>query len=263
MLEVRHIRVSARNGRELLRDVSFSLGPGQVLGLTGQSGSGKTTLIKSVMGILDRTCRLKDGGIAVDGVEITGLPAGKRRNLCGTTLGFVPQNPMTAFDGRVKVGKQVTETFRLRLKLSGAAARGLAEEKLEAVNLTDAGRVLESYPGQVSGGMLQRVAMAILLGLGPRYILADEPTSALDETNRLLLLELLRKQAARAGILMISHDVSAMQSLCEKVLVMAGGEIIEEGTMDKLLFAPEGQWTKEFAAASQRCGREEWKWREL
>lgn len=262
MLEVNQIAVKASNGKSLLRDMSFSLGPGQILGLTGQSGAGKTTLIKCVMGILDRTCRMESGSIAVDGINLSKLSAVKRRKLCGTTLGFVPQNPMTAFDSRMKVGRQMIATFRLHLSLSLPAAQALAKEQLQAVNLTDAERVMGSYPNQLSGGMLQRVAMAILMGLHPRYILADEPTSALDETNRLLVLDILREQAKHAGVLMISHDVPGLQSLCETVMVMESGTITETGTMKMLLEQPQQEWTQHFAAANHKQQKGEWEWRE-
>lgn len=261
MLEVNQVVVTASNKKPLLRDISFSLAPGQIIGLTGQSGAGKTTLIKSVMGILDRTCRMESGTIAVDGMNLNTLPPSKRRHLCGTTLGFVPQNPMTAFDSRIKLGRQMTETFRLHFSLSPQQAEGLAKEQLQAVNLTDTERVLNSYPTQLSGGMLQRVAMAILIGLCPRYILADEPTSALDEANRLLVLDLLREQGKQAGVLMISHDVPALQSLCENVLVMESGTITETGTMDMLLEYPQQEWTKQFAAANHKPQKGEWEWR--
>lgn len=263
MLEVKNISVETKRQVKLLQDISFRLSKGKALGLTGESGAGKTTLIKSVMGILDRTCQLNKGRIVVDGLDLKDLSSGKRREMCGTTLGFIPQNPMTAFDKRMKIGKQMEETFCVRLKLSREQALLLAEKKLADVNLTDKRRVLHSYPAQLSGGMLQRVTMAILLGLDPKYILADEPTSALDEENRRLLLEQLKLLKKETGILMISHDVFALQSLCQEVMVMERGQITETGTMEKLLNAPQRQWTKEFSAANRQQDRRQWIWKEL
>jgi len=263
MLEVKNISVEAKNHAKLLVGISFCLHQGEAVGLTGQSGAGKTTLIKSVMGILDRTCRMNTGSILVDGLDIGILSLDKRRDLCGTTLGFIPQNPMTAFDRRIKIGMQMTETFCIRLNLSKKTALHLSTETLEAVNLTDTNRVMQSYPEQLSGGMLQRVTMAILLGLKPKYILADEPTSALDEVNKALVLEHLVRHVKTTGILMISHDVVALNSLCENVFVMEHGRITESGRMDKLLYSPKQEWTKKFASANAKKDRGKWEWKEF
>lgn len=252
MLEVKGISVVAKDKARLLSEINLRVAPGEAVGLTGKSGAGKTTLIKSLMGILDHRHRLTQGSISLDGVELAALRAKARWERCGTLLGFIPQNPMTAFDSRVKIEKQMVETFRLRLRKSKEEARALARETLLAVNLRDISRVLDSFPGQLSGGMLQRVSVAFLLGMKPRYILADEPTSALDAANREMLLELLAAQLAGAGILLISHDVDALRSLCSTVHVLEEGRITESGTMDALLTAPLRPWTMEFAAAYQK-----------
>ncbi|WP_201259611.1 ATP-binding cassette domain-containing protein [Tissierella sp. P1] len=150
----------------------------------------------------------------------------------------------------------------MRLRLSKEEAYHLALEKLQMVNLDDTSRVMESYPLQLSGGMLQRVSMAILLGLKPKYILADEPTSTLDEDNRDMILDLLMNQMNDSGILMISHDVFALESLCEMILVMERGRIIEGGPMEKLLLSPKQEWTKKFSAANIKLDRRKWEWME-
>ncbi|SHN58793.1 ABC transporter ATP-binding protein [Desulfitobacterium chlororespirans] len=261
MLEVRDMTVAVPNGKALLRAVSFSLEPGRILGLTGPSGAGKTTLLKGILGMLDAPC-LSQGEVKVNGRELGGLSPRGRREICGTGLGFIPQNPMTAFDSRLTIGKQMVETFRVRLKLSKAGAAAWAGEMLREVNLKDTLRIMNSYPAQISGGMLQRVAMALLIGLKPDYILADEPTSALDEVNRDIILELLGQQRNSAGILMISHDVGAMGRLCDEVMVLEKGSVLERGTMGRLLAAPRGEWTRAFAAACRAPDRSLWKWRD-
>jgi ABC-type glutathione transport system ATPase component len=262
VLEIKNLSVESKKHINLLNDICFSLQYGESIGLTGQSGAGKTTLIKAVMGILGKTCRVKEGDILLDGLGLTALSSSRKRDLCGTTLGYIPQNPMTAFDRRIKIGKQIIETFRMRLRLSKEEAYHLALEKLQMVNLDDTSRVMESYPLQLSGGMLQRVSMAILLGLKPKYILADEPTSALDEDNRDMILDLLMNQMNDSGILMISHDVFALESLCEMILVMERGRIIEGGPMEKLLLSPKQEWTKKFSAANIKLDRRKWEWME-
>ena len=154
----------------------------------------------------------------------------------------------------------VEETLRLRAGVSGKAALERAETLLTDLGLSQPRRVLDSYPAQLSGGMLQRAAAALLLVLHPRYILADEPTSALDAENRTLLLELLEQQRESAGILFISHDVAALRALCGTVYVMEHGMLTEQGTMQELLEHPKQAWTKEYAAANRPVNREGWTW---
>ena len=160
MLEIKNLYVEGKGHAQLLRGVSFSMKLGECIGLTGPSGAGKTTIIKAIMGVLDHTCRIPSGDILLDGVSLPAMPPAKRRDLCGTTLGFIPQNPMTAFDSHIRMGRLMEETFCLRLNCSKAEARKLAADTLQKVNLLDVDRVLSSYPTQLSGGMLQRVTMA-------------------------------------------------------------------------------------------------------
>ena len=155
----------------------------------------------------------------------------------------------------------MTETFRKRLRLDKNAALKLSMEALQKVNLLDTDRVYRSYPGQLSGGMLQRVTMAILIGLSPRYIFADEPTSALDEENKTYLIQELMRMKQQAAILFVSHDDGAIRTLCDDLLVMQSGTIVECGATADLFAAPHKEWTKEFvrlAIAEEGGG---WTWR--
>ena len=162
MLEVKHLTIRSKENQPLVQDISFSLIPGQPLGLTGASGSGKTTIIKAVMGILPYGCVIEEGEILLDGKSLERLPAQKRREYCGTVLGFIPQSPMTAFDPHMKIGAQMVQTFCLRLNLPRNKAQALAREQLQAVNLEDTERILSAFPNQLSGGMLQRVSIAFI-----------------------------------------------------------------------------------------------------
>lgn len=184
MLEVQNLSVTARNGTQLLKQISFQIEIGEAVGLTGQSGAGKTTLLKALLGILSGGCQVSGGTIQVDGQSLWALSPRKRRELCGTTLGFIPQNPMTAFDPRLKLGRQMEETLRLRTGVSGKEA----VEQAEAL-LAEPGPV----PAPAGAGQLSRPALrrdapagaaALLMALHPKYILADEPTSRLDAENR-------------------------------------------------------------------------------
>ena len=260
MLEIKNLYVEGKGHAQLLRGVSFSMKLGECIGLTGPSGAGKTTIIKAIMGVLDHTCRIPFGDILLDGVSLPAMPPAKRRDLCGTTLGFIPQNPMTAFDSHIRMGRLMEETFCLRLNCSKAEARKLAADTLQKVNLLDVDRVLSSYPTQLSGGMLQRVTMAILWAMRPKYILADEPTSALDEANRDLLLQLLKDYPEPCGILFLSHDTAALTALCGEIMVLEQGQIIERAAADELFQRPKANWTKQFAAASKVRKGGGWEW---
>lgn len=263
MLEIKNLSVRTKTGDWLLQNISLNLMRGESLGLTGESGAGKTTLIKAIMGMSQREGNRISGTIVLDGVDIMHFSEAKRRELCGRVLGFIPQNPMTAFDPRLKVGKQMTETFQIRLGLTRKEALSLAESCLAAVNLREARRVLNAQPAELSGGMLQRVTVAIMMGLKPVYILADEPTAALDVDNCRLLLDLLNNQKKEAGILMISHDVKALRRFSSRVLVMEHGEITESGSMDQLICSPKREWTRQFAQLCKGTQGREWQWREL
>ena len=260
MLEIKNLTVKVKNNAPILRGVSLSIDEGTCIGLTGASGSGKTTLIKSIMGMNGGDLEVPQGQILLDGDDLLKRSAKERRGLCGKTIGFIPQNPMTAFFPHAKMDRQIIETLRMHTGTDKKQAHELAENVLRQVNLTDTKRVLRAYPGELSGGMLQRIAMALILGTKPKYVLADEPTSALDEANRDLLLELLREYQKNAAILFISHDTEAMKALCSITHVMEHGEIIETQPTEQLFINPQQPWTKRFVEAA--CHREEvnWKW---
>lgn len=262
MLRIDGLSVKTKAGMLLLDNISLDVASGHITGLTGASGSGKTTLLKSITGMLDKSCSIIKGTIFVDNEDISKLSMTNLRELCGKTIGFIPQNPMTAFDPRIKIGKQMLETLCIRMGISKNNAESLCTEMLRSLNLKDCKRILYSYPRQLSGGMLQRVAVALMLALKPKYILADEPTSALDEDNRKILMQTLKEQNKETGILFISHDVDALNSLCSRVFVLEHGRITEKGTMEKLLSAPQGEWTKEFAASHKKMKKRSFIWTE-
>ena len=260
MLEIKNLTVKVKNNAPILRGVSLSIDEGTCIGLTGASGSGKTTLLKALMGVSDVDVSINSGQILLDGEDLLKKPEKVRRDLCGTTLGFIPQNPMTAFNLHVPVGTQMTETFRKRLRLDKNAARKLSMDVLQKVNLLDTDRVYRSYPSQLSGGMLQRATMAILIGLSPRYIFADEPTSALDEENKEYLIQVLMRMKQQAAILFVSHDDAAIRTLCDDLLVMQSGIIVEYGTTADLFAAPHKEWTKEFVRLAMVEEGGGWTW---
>lgn len=263
MLEIRNLTVWAKNSMPILNKVSLSVDTGTCIGLTGASGSGKTTLIKAIMGMHSGDLEIPEGEILLDKDNLLNHSRKERRMLCGKIMGFIPQNPMTAFFPHAKIGRQVTETLQIHTGLDKKQAEILSADALSRVNLADTERIMNAYPGELSGGMLQRITMALILGTKPQYVLADEPTSALDEANRNLLLELLKTYQKNAGILFVSHDTEAMRKLCPVTHVMEHGRIIETQATEDLFLHPEQPWTKRFAEAACRREEVDWKWTAL
>ena len=262
VLELKDLHVTLRQHRratELVKGVSFAVGPGECLGILGESGSGKSMSMKAAMGLLDKGFSVS-GTATFQGEALLEKSGEELRRLRGGRVGIVLQNPMTCFDPLYRVGDQIAESFAAHNSWSGEEIRRRSLELLEKMRIRSPEEVLEKYPHQLSGGMLQRAAAALLMALHPKYILADEPTSALDAENRTLLLELLEKQRETAGILFISHDVAALRALCGTVYVMEHGMLTEQGTMQELLEHPKQAWTKEYAEANRPASREGWTW---
>lgn len=251
MLEIKNLSVKGKNGKNILQNISFSLSAGKRVCLTGASGSGKTTLIKTIMGVQNSGLTIFEGEILLNGQNLLKLSGQERRKLCGKVFGFIPQNPMTAFFPHKKLSYQMAETFMLHLQIKKTEAETLAATCLKKVNLTDTKRILSSYPGMLSGGMLQRVAMSLILGVKPEYIFADEPTSALDKKNRNLLLKQMKEYNAK-GLLFLSHDVESIQTLCSETMVMENGQLIERQATSALFDSPQQVWTKQFVHAANQ-----------
>lgn len=263
MLTVKNLYVCNRKHAGILNGVSLQLDIGDCIGLTGASGSGKTTLIKAVMRLQNGDLIISDGKILLEETDLVEKPFRYKRRLCGKVLGFIPQNPITAFFPHVRIGKQIIETIRIYTDLSKSDATALATSTLLKVNLHDTARVMKAYPGELSGGMLQRIAMTLIFCVKPQYVLADEPTSALDNVNRDQLLELLCEYKKGAGVLFISHDVEAMKILCPTTCVMENGRIIEEQRTKELFSCPQQAWTKAFALAAAQRKEVLWRWSSL
>lgn len=260
MLEIENLSVSAKNGQTILQEISLSLAPGVCLGVTGASGSGKTTLIRSILG-LDEGLVVKSGRLLLDGENLFACSRAERRAFCGRTIGFIPQNPMTAFFPHATIARQMQETVMRTISATNARRGIFAPDALQRVHLSDTARVLAARPSELSGGMLQRVAMALVLAVQPRYLLADEPTSALDAANREQLLALFEAYRAHAAILLVSHDTVCLRSLCAEIVVMEQGRISERQETSALFAAPQTDWTKRFvqAAQAQEKGESTWK----
>jgi len=232
LLEVTDLSISFASPRGLVRavnGVSFRVERGRTIGIVGESGSGKTVLSRSIMNLLPTQTTRRSGSVRFDGREILGLDAHDMRSLWGAEMAMVFQDPMTSLNPVVKIGRQITESLRLHLELGRADAVKRAVELLESVGIPEPGRRIREYPHQLSGGMRQRVVIAIALACDPRLLLADEPTTALDVTVQAQILDLLaRAQAERhMTMLLVTHDLGVVANRTDEILVMYAGQVVE------------------------------------
>ena len=256
LLELRDLHVAIGHQR-ILRGVSLSVEPGRVLGLVGESGAGKTMVSRVILGILPRNARIESGSVSFGGRDITHLDEHARRQLLGKEIALVPQNPMTALNPVARIEPQIVDVLRLHLQLSRAMARQRALELLHAVHLRDPERVLRQYPHELSGGMRQRVLIAIAFACKPRLIIADEPTTALDVTVQRQILLLLKElqHTSGTGILFITHALGVVSKVCDSVAVIHGGRILETGSVQQVFMQPRHAYTQALMAATPRYDR--------
>ncbi|MEK3839216.1 MULTISPECIES: ABC transporter ATP-binding protein [unclassified Paenibacillus] len=254
VLQVKDLKVSVETAAgylPLIEDVSLELKPGRVLGLVGGSGSGKTVTSLALLQMLDRQTSVIEGSIRLHTRELNGLPEKDMRRLRGSSLALIMQNPMTAFSPVYTIGVQFVESIRTHVKLGKKEARACAIRSLADVNLPDPAALLGKYPYELSGGMLQRVMLALTLCLKPSVIIADEPTTALDVTNQLQVLRQLDRMRQEHGtaILLISHDLGVIAELADEVAVMQHGRIVETADVFELFDHPRHEYTRELLAA--------------
>jgi dipeptide transport system ATP-binding protein len=241
----------------VLRGVSMSLAPSRVVGLVGESGAGKTMLGRVVLGIQPRNSRIAGGAVRFGGRDITHLDEHERSHLLGREIALVPQNPMTALNPVARIEPQITDVLRLHMKLSRHAARTRAIELLQSVQLREPERLLRQYPHELSGGMRQRVLLAIAFACRPRLIIADEPTTALDVTVQRQILRLLKALQRTSGtaVLFITHDLGVVSKICDEVHVIHSGRILESASVAQLFARPEHAYTRALIAATPRYDR--------
>jgi peptide/nickel transport system ATP-binding protein len=253
LLEVDDLRIAfGRSHREVVHGISFGLEPGERLGLIGESGSGKTVTALAVMGLLAENGYVS-GSIRLAGRELVGLRDSDLAPLRGDLMSMVFQEPMTALDPTMPVGRQVAEVLLLHQHLGHGVARGRVIDILAEVGLEDPERVADAYPHALSGGQRQRVVVAMALINRPDLVICDEPTTALDVTVQATVLKLLDTalDAVGASCLFISHDLAVVSQLCQRVLVMLDGEIVEQGTMSQVFTAPTHPYTQGLVATAR------------
>ena len=230
---------------ELVRGVSFAVAPGECLGILGESGSGKSMSMKAAMGLLDHSFHVK-GSAQFQGGELLGKSAEELRRLRGGKVGIILQNPMTCFDPLYRIGQQIAETFSAHNNWTAEEIRARSLELLEKMRIRNPEEVLEKYPHQLSGGMLQRIMIGIAMALQPELLIADEPTTAIDAiTQYEILEEFIRiKKQKNTAMLFITHDLGAISKVADRILVMNSGHVVDSGSFDHILKHADDPYTR-------------------
>jgi ABC-type glutathione transport system ATPase component len=257
VLSVRDVHIRDQVGdRDIVRGVSFELSRGQVVGIVGESGSGKTLTCRAVLGILPRHFVVSRGAIEIGGQDLGALTRRQWTDLRGTTIGAVFQDPASYLNPSIQVGPQVAEVIRVKTKVGRREARHRAIDLLAAVHLRNPELVYGQYAFELSGGMLQRVLIAAALAADPRILIADEATTALDVTVQAEILDLLADLRERTGlaIVVVSHDLAVVAQLCDEVLVLHRGEVVERGTTADVLYHPRHEYTRMLIAEHEQYG---------
>ena len=229
-----------------LNGVSFSMEEGEVLGIVGESGSGKSVTAYSIMGLTAYPGKLVGGTVHFNGHEIEKMTEKEFRKIRGNEVSIIFQDPMTSLNPVYTIGNQIVEVILLHTNKTKKEAYERARELLELVGINEPTKRLKQYPHELSGGMRQRVMIAIALACEPKLLIADEPTTALDVTIQAQILELMQELRKKLGmsIIMITHDLGVVASMCEKIAVMYAGHIVEYGTADEIFYNPSHEYTK-------------------
>jgi oligopeptide/dipeptide ABC transporter ATP-binding protein len=248
LLEVRdlHVDIPMPYGRlHAVRGVSLSMDTAESVGLVGESGSGKSLTLRALLGLLPRPARVVSGTILIDGKDVTGLAPRLLKRRLADTMSMIFQDSLTALNPVMRVGDQIAEAPLRKLGASRAAARAIAVDLMAEVGISDPERRYRLYPHELSGGMRQRICIAIALSTKPRLILADEPTTALDVTIQAQVLGLLGRlrQEEHVGLLLVSHDLAVVGQACSRLYVMYAGKVVESGDLRDLVTAPRHPYT--------------------
>ena len=229
-----------------LNGVSFSMEEGEVLGIVGESGSGKSVTAYSIMGLTAYPGKLVGGTVHFNGHEVEKMTEKEFRKIRGNEVSIIFQDPMTSLNPVYTIGNQIVEVILLHTNKTKKEAYERAKELLELVGINEPSKRLKQYPHELSGGMRQRVMIAIALACEPKLLIADEPTTALDVTIQAQILELMQELRKKLGmsIIMITHDLGVVASMCEKIAVMYAGHIVEYGTADEIFYNPSHEYTK-------------------
>ena len=247
----------AYGDRAVVEDASFSVGAGRIVGLVGESGSGKTTLLKAAMGLLDDGMRVQSGRVLYQGEDVTRMSAARLRELRGKEMATVFQDSAATFCPVRRLDVQVWEAVRTHVRMGRQECEALFCGTLESLGIHEPTKVAHAYPHELSGGMAQRVGIAVALMLKPKLLLADEPTSALDVTTQAQVVDVLRDVRTRLGcaILLVTHNFRLVEALCDDVVVLRQGRVVEQGPVARVLADPADAYTRALVAAAPRLRR--------
>ncbi|KQP02841.1 ABC transporter ATP-binding protein [Pseudorhodoferax sp. Leaf265] len=254
LLEVQNLVVEFPSRRGTLRaldDISFSIAPGEILGVVGESGAGKSLTGASIIGLLEPPGRIASGQILLEGQRIDNLDHEAMRRIRGRRIGAIFQDPLTSLNPLYSVGRQLTETIQAHLPVSNAEARQRAIGLLQDTGIPAAEQRIDHYPHQFSGGMRQRVVIALALAAEPKLIVADEPTTALDVSIQAQIIQLLKRvcQQHGAAVMLITHDMGVIAETCDRVAVMYAGRIAEIGPVHEVINHPAHPYSEGLMAA--------------
>ncbi|XVQ09618.1 ABC transporter ATP-binding protein [Spirillospora sp. CA-255316] len=251
-----HIQTRTRTTSPI-HDISVRVDPGERLGLVGESGSGKSMTASAVLGLLPPGARITGGTIRLDDADITHLAPERLRRLRGKTMALIPQDPLSSLNPVLRIGAQLTEALTAHERLTRRAATARAVELLTMVGLPEAGRRLAAYPHEFSGGMRQRLLIAMALALRPRLLIADESTTALDVTVQAQVLDLIDQLAreTNAAVILITHDLAVAAGRTDSLVVLRHGRTVATGPTSALLTAPSDAYTRALLDASPRFSR--------
>jgi len=257
LLDVRNLRTTFRTEDgpvTAVNGLSFQLDAGQTLGIVGESGSGKSVTSLSIMRLLSGNASVTSDGIFFDGTDLTKISESEMRKIRGHKIAMIFQDPMTSLNPVLTIGEQIAEGIRLHLGLNKAEAREKTIEMLTKVRIPSPESRYRDYPHQFSGGMRQRVMIAMALSCDPQLLIADEPTTALDVTIQAQILELMNEMQAETGtaIILITHDLGVVAETCKDVLVMYGGNVVEYGTAEQIFEEPKMPYTQGLLASLPR-----------
>jgi peptide/nickel transport system ATP-binding protein len=252
-----HVAIGGPTETPRRRGVGLEVDAGEVRGLVGESGAGKSMLGRAVLGLLPAHAQIRGGTIRFEGRDLLAMPEAERRGLLGRRIALIPQDPMTSLNPVRRVGVQIAAVLRHHLGLSRRAALERGAELLAEVAIRDPARVLTLYPHELSGGMRQRVLIAMAFACDPALVIADEPTTALDVTVQRQVLQLIERLRLRHGaaILFVTHDLGVVAKICRSMTVLHAGRVLEDGATADILARPRHPYTRALLAATPRADR--------